>query len=97
MAAPPARYLGPHPLIEDNSQRGSPTTTGQPPRRADADQPPRLGGSTAKCSTSSIPKDDDIDYFYTTRLPGEPADGIEGRNSRIVEPRQFRVGVKMTL
>jgi hypothetical protein len=38
----------------------------------------------------------DIDYFYETRLPGEPAEGIAGRNSRIVEPRQFRVGMKKT-
>ena len=38
----------------------------------------------------------DIDYFYATRFPGEPADGVEDVNSRIVEPRQFRVGVKKT-
>ena len=38
----------------------------------------------------------DIDYVYATRFPGEPADGVEDFNSRIVEPQQFRVGVKKT-
>jgi hypothetical protein len=41
-------------------------------------------------------KGNDIDYFYATRFPGEPADGVEDVNSRIVEPRQVRVGAKFT-
>ena len=40
--------------------------------------------------------DDDIDYFYETRFPGEPAGGVLDRNSRVVEPRQVRIGVKKT-
>ena len=28
--------------------------------------------------------------------PGEPLEGVEGRNSRIVEPRQLRVAIKKT-
>ena len=53
----------------------------------------RIGGTllNALDATGS-----DIEYWYASRLPGEPAEGIEGRNSRIVEPRQFRVGVKKT-
>jgi len=39
---------------------------------------------------------DDIDYFYPTRFPGEPAEGVDDRNSRIVEPRQVRIGVRKT-
>ncbi len=41
-------------------------------------------------------KEDDIDYYYETRFPGEPDDGVLDRNSRIVEPRQVRVGIKKT-
>ena len=41
-------------------------------------------------------KADDIDYYYATRFPGEPVDGVEDINSRIVEPRQVRVGAKFT-
>lgn len=36
----------------------------------------------------------DIAYWYTTRLPGEPPEGIEGRVSRAGEPRQIRVALK---
>jgi hypothetical protein len=35
--------------------------------------------------------DHDIDYFYASRLPGEPADGIEDIHYHIFEPRQFRL------
>ncbi|MGC1269861.1 MAG: TonB-dependent receptor [Croceibacterium sp.] len=94
-AAARLRYLGPHPLIEDNSQRGAPTTLLN--LRA-AWTPQRIGGLEvyAELLNALDSEGDDIDYFYVTRLPGEPADGIEGRNSRIVEPRQLRVGVKKT-
>jgi hypothetical protein len=34
--------------------------------------------------------DDDITYFYASRLPGEPAEGIEDRHFHPVEPRSFR-------
>lgn len=37
--------------------------------------------------------DHDIDYFYPSRLPGEPAEGIEDIHYHIFEPRQFRVQV----
>ncbi|MGD2130294.1 MAG: TonB-dependent receptor [Lysobacterales bacterium] len=34
--------------------------------------------------------DHDIDYFYASRLPGEPAAGVEDIHYHIFEPRQFR-------
>jgi hypothetical protein len=36
----------------------------------------------------------DIDYFYTSRLPGEPADGIEDNHYKVFEPRQFRAYIE---
>jgi hypothetical protein len=39
----------------------------------------------------------DADYFYASRLPGEPVDGVEGVHSRTVEPRMVRVGAKLAL
>ncbi|HEY6815535.1 MAG TPA: TonB-dependent receptor [Croceibacterium sp.] len=86
------RYLGPHPLIEDNSVRGESTLLVN--LRA-AWTPSSLGGFEVygELLNAFDSKRHDIDYFYETRLPGEAA-GVEGRNSRIVEPRQFRVGVK---
>ncbi len=37
--------------------------------------------------------DHDVDYFYGSRLPGEPADGVEDVHYHVFEPRQFRVYV----
>ena len=38
-------------------------------------------------------KDVDIDYYYTSRLPGEPAAGVNDTHTHSVEPREFRGGV----
>ncbi|MFK7730843.1 MAG: hypothetical protein AB8B48_04400 [Pseudomonadales bacterium] len=35
--------------------------------------------------------DHGIDYFYASRLPGEPAEGMEDRHYHVFEPRQVRV------
>src|SRR5690606_19268967 len=90
-AAARLRYLGPHPLIEDNTVPGESTLLVN--LRA-AWTPQNLVGFEMY---SGLPnafdsKRHDIDHFYETPLPGEPA-GIEGRNSRVVEPRQLRVGI----
>jgi len=39
----------------------------------------------------------DADYHYASRLPGEPAGGVEGVHARAVEPRQARVTMKLGL
>ena len=35
--------------------------------------------------------DNDIEYHYASRLPGEPVDGIEGTHIHPVEPRAIRL------
>ncbi len=94
-AAARLRYLGPHPLVEDNSQRGAATLLVN--ARA-AWTPQRLAGFSvhAELLNAFASSGDDIDYYYRTRLPGEPPEGVLGRNSRIVEPRQVRVGISKT-
>jgi outer membrane receptor protein involved in Fe transport len=94
-AAARLRYLGPHALIEDNSRRGESTLLVN--ARA-AWTPAVLGGFSIFGEVLNIfdSKDDDIDYYYETRFPGEPPEGVLGRNSRVVEPRQLRVGISMT-
>jgi outer membrane receptor protein involved in Fe transport len=91
-AAARLRYLGKHPLIEDNSEQGAATLL---VNARLAWTPDNLAGFELYGEVLNLfdSKDDDIDYFYATRFPGEPAEGIEGRNSRIVEPRQVRIGV----
>ena len=39
--------------------------------------------------------DNDIEYFYASRLPGEAAGGVEDVHLHPSEPRQFRVTVTM--
>ena len=92
-AAARLRYLGPHALIEDNSVRGGETLLVN--LRA-AYTPGWLEGWELYGELLNVfdSKGDDIDYYYATRLPGEPLEGVLGSNSRIVEPRQLRVGVK---
>jgi len=38
-------------------------------------------------------QDNDIQYFYPSRLAGEPAGGVEDLHLHPVEPRQFRGSV----
>ena len=38
-------------------------------------------------------EDHDIDYFYASRLPGEPEEGIEDLDFKRFEPRQLRATV----
>jgi len=89
------RYLGPHALIEDNSERGSPTLLVNL-RAAWTPQSAKGWELYADLLNVFDSKADDIDYYYATRFPGEPVDGVEDINSRIVEPRQVRVGAKFT-
>jgi len=93
-AALRVRYLGPHALIEDNSERGASTTLVNGRVAWTPQNIGLLDGVEISLELLNIldSKDDDIDYFYETRLAGE-AFGIEGRNSRIVEPRQVRLGL----
>ncbi|QZH76087.1 MAG: TonB-dependent receptor [Erythrobacter sp.] len=94
-AAARLRYLGPHPLVEDNSVRGASTTLvnarlAWTPQRQDLLQGWEFHAELLNALGSQA---DDIDYYYETRLPGEPPGGVLGTNSRVVEPRQLRVGV----
>ncbi len=94
-AAGRLRYLGPHALIEDNSVRADSTLlfnlrAAWTPQRAKGWE---IYGELLNVFDS---KGNDIDYVYATRFPGEPDAGVEDVNSRIVEPRQLRVGIRKT-
>ncbi|MEN7538326.1 TonB-dependent receptor [Aurantiacibacter flavus] len=87
------RYLGPAALIEDNSVRSDETVlvnlrTAWTPQSRGVLEGVEIHLELLNALDS---EDKDITYFYETRLPGENA-GVEGINSRIVEPRQIRVG-----
>jgi hypothetical protein len=38
----------------------------------------------------------DIDYFYTSRLPGEPESGVDDVHTHPALPRAARVGLQIT-
>jgi hypothetical protein len=38
----------------------------------------------------------DIDYFYASRLPGEPADGVEDIHTHQALPGSARIGIQFS-
>ena len=82
------RYFGPRPLIEDNSVRSASTTLAyarigykiKPQTRLTLDVFNLFGKQAS-----------DIDYYYQSRLKGEPADGVNGIHFHPVEPRTLRL------
>lgn len=82
------RWFGPRPLLEDNSVRSSSTATfnGRIGYRFSRDLSLELEGFNL-----SNRKDSAIDYFYTSRLPGEPAEGVDDIHFHPIESRSFRL------
>ncbi len=86
------RHFGPAPLIEDGSVRSDSTTLvnlGGYWTRGRL----RLGVDILNLFDAEDP---DISYFYASRLPGEPAEGVEDRHIHPVEPRQVRASIRLS-
>jgi outer membrane receptor protein involved in Fe transport len=81
-----ARYFGPRPLIEDNSVRSKSTTL------VNLEAGYKYKSLVAQIDVLNLfnAKDHDIDYFYVSRLPGEPLDGVADIHFHPVEPRTVR-------
>lgn len=84
------RYFGPRTLIEDNSVRSKATSLINL----------QAGYRVAKSMKLAVDvfnvfnaKDSDIDYFYTSRLPGEPLDGVDDVHTHPTLPRTARVNL----
>jgi outer membrane receptor protein involved in Fe transport len=82
------RYFGPRALIEDNSVRSKPTML----------LSARVGykltdGLRLRVDAFNLlnTKASQIDYFYTSRLRGEPVEGVGDIHFHPVEPASFRV------
>ena len=82
------RYFGPRPLIEDNSARSKSTTTlnGRIGYRINPKMRLELDGFNLTDRKAS-----GIDYYYTSRLPNEPAAGVQGIHFHPIESRSFRL------
>lgn len=88
------RYFGPRSLIEDNSVRSASSTVVnlQGGYRFNAGVGVQLALLNALDSKTS-----DIDYFYTSRLRGESADGVDDYHTHPVEPRSVRLILSTSL
>ncbi|HWA22972.1 MAG TPA: TonB-dependent receptor [Caulobacterales bacterium] len=84
------RYVGPYALIEDDSVRAK---AEQELSLRAAWKPSGKLMVFAEVLNALDHKGKDIQYFYTSRLPGEPAGGIDDIVARAHEPRTFRIGV----
>ena len=86
------RHFASYPLIEDNSEKSDGSTIASL----------ALGWQNAtwrlQLDILNIfdSGDHDIDYFYASRLPGEPADGVEDNHYKVFEPRQARAYISAT-
>jgi len=88
------RYFGPRSLTQDNLVRSKATTL------LYADLGYHLTPSTAL--TLNVfnlldEKASDIDYFYASRLPGEPASGVDDVHTHPSQPREVRISLSVTL
>lgn len=82
------RYFGPRPLIEDNSVRSASTATlnGRIGYKISPTMRVELEGFNLTNRQASA-----IDYYYTSRLPGEAAAGVNDIHFHPIESRSFRV------
>ena len=88
------RHFGPRPLIEDASVRSESTTiwNGELGFRVNERMSVTLEGFNLLNSDVS-----DIDYFYLSRLPGEPLEGVEDVHFHPSLPRTARVMLNLSL
>ena len=84
------RHFGRYPLVEDDSQRAQGSTVVN--LRAGR----RFGRWTASLDVLNAldSEDRDIEYFYASRLPGEPEGGIEDVHFHPLEPRAVRLALR---
>jgi len=84
------RYFGPRALIEDDSVRSKASTLVNL----------RVGWQAAKWARLTLDvfnllntQASDIDYYYTSRLPGEPAEGVDDVHFHPVDKRTLRAAL----
>ncbi len=87
------RHFGARDLVEDGSVRSRPTTIVNGQVGVAVTPRVRLHVDAFNLFNQRV---SDIDYFYPSRLPGEPAAGVEDVHFHPALPRSIRVGVNFT-
>jgi hypothetical protein len=87
------RHFGPRPLIEDASVTSKGTTlwNGELGYRMSARA--RIVLAAFNIFDAEV---SDIDYFYASRLPGEPAEGVEDIHLHPALPRSARLALQFS-
>ena len=85
------RWFGPRSLLEDDSVRSASTAIAY--LRAGY-RVNRRWQLTADVFNLFDRKASDVDYYYTSRLPGEPAEGVDDIHTHPVEPRTLRLTLR---
>jgi outer membrane receptor protein involved in Fe transport len=82
------RYFGPRPLVEDDSVRSKATALVNLEGGYRINKRVRIAVEVFNLLDS---KASDVDYYYLSRLHGEPAGGLNGIHLHPTIPRTFRV------
>ena len=88
------RYFGPRALIEDNSARSKATSLLNFDATYKLSPRLRITGEVFNILNAS---DTDVEYYYASRLPGEPADGITDDHFHPTIPRTARISLIFNL
>ncbi|SED20791.1 Outer membrane receptor proteins, mostly Fe transport [Bradyrhizobium lablabi] len=82
------RYFGPRPLIEDDSVRSQPSLIFNARAGYKFDNGLRMQLDVLNLFNA---KTNEIEYYYLSRLPGEPIDGVADRHVHPAEPLAVRL------
>jgi len=90
-AAIRVRHFGPYPIVEDNSVRARPLTV------VNARLGYELGRIELAADLINVldSHDNEIEYYYASRLAGESLEGVSDRHLKPIEPRQLRLSASV--
>ena len=84
------RYFGPRPLVDDNSVRSKSTTLLNAEGGYQLAKRLRLNLEIFNLANARV---SDIDYYFASRLPGEPRAGVEDFHTHPAAPRTTRLSL----
>ena len=87
------RHFGPRPLVEDASVRSKSTTIWNGEVGVNLTNRMRLALEGFNLFDSDVA---DIDYFYRSRLPGEPLEGVDDLHTHPSIPRMARLSLQVS-
>jgi len=86
------RYFGPRALVEDNSVRSEATSLLNVQGGVQLKSRARIVADIFNLTDAEV---SDIDYYFTSRLQGEPLAGIDDIHFHPAVPRTFRVSLSV--